>query len=101
MKGINRKRRIVLILCFLYSAFSLSCYAFAEENGGAVQTNGEIAFFEEKTTQTSNEPTIQKPKGKLPATGEVVRNSLGGIGVLILLLLLFLFYRKRRNQKNE
>ncbi|MBO0445097.1 LPXTG cell wall anchor domain-containing protein [Enterococcus ureilyticus] len=77
--------------------------------GGAVQTNGEIGFYEgESTTEpptsssTTNvsESTIAttKPKGRFPSTGELVKKSLSisGVALVVIVCLLLLFKRKKK-----
>lgn len=111
------------LLCLLLSSFALIIVcgihiqtAQAQEGvGGAVQTNGEIGFYEEtqpstssststssSKTKTSSSRTVTsetttKPTGKYPSTGELIKTSLSISGVAIILLaLLFLFIRKKK-----
>ncbi|MHC5373976.1 LPXTG cell wall anchor domain-containing protein [Enterococcus sp. LJL120] len=90
----------------------------AGDAGGQVQNDSQITFYEETTDSTTSSSTIESssttessstvlpdtsdtPGGKLPQTGEVIRNySLIG-GTLLLVLLLFLFYRKKKDNEKE
>lgn len=92
-------------------------------NGGGVQTQGGISFYEDSTEASSStvattesstvvsEPTvtsdssiasITKPYGKYPSTGELVTKGLGIGGlVLVLLVLLFLLLKRKKEHKEE
>lgn len=105
--------------------------AFAQDgNGGQVQTNGEITFYEEEplpsssseppvssepapssepvpvpseepTPSASSEPVVQKPQGKYPSTGELVKKSLSISGVALVAVVFGLFLYKRRKREAE
>lgn len=105
------------ILAFILF-FGLFQTVEATENGGAVQTKGQITFLEndssssDSTTDSSsssesvassstnssqsNFPT--KPKGRYPSTGELVKRSLSISGILLLLIAFILYLLKRNNQ---
>lgn len=95
---------------------------FAQEgNGGQVQTNGEITFYEdeplpsssseppvssepassEAPIPSSSEPVIQKPQGKYPSTGELVKKSLSISGIALIAIVFLLFLYKRRKKEAE
>ncbi|MHC5226689.1 LPXTG cell wall anchor domain-containing protein [Enterococcus sp. LJL99] len=82
----------------------------------AVQTNGEIIFYEEtkestevsKPQPTSSQPkestpdkSVAKPVGRFPSTGELVKKSLLFSGSLVLLFGLFLCWTKRKKSVSE
>ncbi|WP_265459738.1 LPXTG cell wall anchor domain-containing protein [Enterococcus sp. HY326] len=86
----------------------------AGDAGGQVQVDGQITFYEDSTepssttsessslstSTTTSEELPSTGGGKLPNTGETVRNfSLIGGGVILLALLFFLYRRKRENEK--
>ncbi|MBL1229912.1 LPXTG cell wall anchor domain-containing protein [Enterococcus sp. BWB1-3] len=106
-------------LLLLSGAFLPVAYA-QEEIGGAVQTNGEIGFYEGDapivdssttnsstaassypTTSGSTEPAAAKPAGKYPSTGELVKKSLSFSGAALILIALFLFLMKRKKKEAE
>ncbi|MEI5993842.1 LPXTG cell wall anchor domain-containing protein [Candidatus Enterococcus mansonii] len=88
----------------------------AEENGGAVQTNGGITFYEESTSNSAKEsndsnatttpsqmqmPKPTKPVGRYPSTGELVKASLGISGIILIGIGLILFYLKRKKEQRN
>lgn len=88
---------------------------FAETGvGGQVNTEGKITFYETETSSSESQPPQQsssetaaseqavvKPVGKLPSTGELVKNyGLIGGGLLVLILLVFL-YKKRQKKEAQ
>lgn len=91
--------------------FSYPLLGIAEENGGAVQTNGGITFYEESTSSSSTEqsttpptpskPTSPKPVGRYPSTGELVKASLGVSGAVLVAIVLILFYLKRKKEREN
>ncbi|WP_249274544.1 LPXTG cell wall anchor domain-containing protein [Candidatus Enterococcus clewellii] len=104
------------MLLLLTTAFTAGApTSIAAENGGAVQTNGVIQFYEETTSSTtipstststpvtepsSSELPVTKPTGKYPSTGELVKKSLAISGsVLVVLVLLFFFWKRRKDEK--
>lgn len=94
----------IALLCFMAQPTHTS----AVENGGAVQTNGGISFYENKTIDSSipdNPKTTPsdttKPAGKLPSTGELVKRSLSISGAVIVVLAIFFYLWKRKKGKNE
>lgn len=107
---------------------SFSVPVYGAENGGAVQTNGVIEFYddtepstseptpssepepstseepkpsEEPTPSSSSEPIVTKPQGKYPSTGELVKTSLTVSGVALVVLALLFFLWKRKKDKEE
>ncbi|OJG93508.1 hypothetical protein RV15_GL000110 [Enterococcus silesiacus] len=86
-------------------------HAEEETIGGAVQTNGEITFFDEATlssttesskpSDSSDEPLSEpKPKGRFPSTGELVKASvsISGIVLIVILACVYLWKQKKRKQ---
>lgn len=84
----------------------------ATEGGGQVNRGGKITFYEESSSseepKPSTEPstvdssglTVTKPKGRLPNTGELVKQYGWICGALLLAaLLLFMRNRKKGGQK--
>ncbi|MHC5250565.1 LPXTG cell wall anchor domain-containing protein [Enterococcus sp. HY326] len=71
-------------------------------NGGQGTVEGGITFYEESTNPSSSTSTsLPSTGGKLPQTGDQIRNySVLGGGIL-LLALLFFFYRRRKKEKEE
>lgn len=82
-----------------------------ENGGGAVQTNGEIGFYEEdgsiesSTLTSSSKPidkeTSIKPKGRYPSTGELVKKSLSISGAVVVVIVLGYFLLRRKKEKQE
>lgn len=122
----RKKTLALLVTSFLLVLSVLSGFAMnaaANGNGGSVQTNGVISFYDETVSSSSTEPTdsstvvssepepsttessvVEKPAGgKLPSTGELVKMSLSVSGIAILAaVLLFFFWKKRKdNSKRE
>lgn len=115
------KRKISLLLTSIVWVgllITICQPAFAQEGlGGAVQTNGEIGFYQDSVIDSSTPPTSStppsvsqsepvvkptpKPQGRYPSTGELVKKSLSISGVLLVLLVLFfvLFKRKKEGTK--
>ncbi|MCB5953440.1 LPXTG cell wall anchor domain-containing protein [Enterococcus sp. CWB-B31] len=93
--------------------------AFAEGNGGQVQTNGQITFYEDEPKPSSSEPPVSsssqepvpsvssselpvtKPAGKYPSTGELVKKSLSISGAALIVAAFLLFLYKRRKKEAE
>lgn len=91
---------LFVVACVIISMLSFhSASAESTEMGGAVQTNGEIVFFEEKTAPSTSEPVPKpSPKGKLPTTGELMKKSLSITGVTLIIIIVF-FYMKRNKER--
>ncbi|MGC6769300.1 LPXTG cell wall anchor domain-containing protein [Enterococcus sp. LJL51] len=101
----------VVVMAFIF--MGRPAISLAAENGGAVQTNGVVSFYEETTepssstepstttepTTTPTKPSGSKPAGKYPSTGELVKKSLGISGAALVLIALILFYVKRRKEQ--
>lgn len=86
--------------------------AAENQNGGQVTTEGIITFYEEATEPTSSttepakptpsnssEPKITKPVGRYPSTGEIVKGSIGIIGIALIGIALFFFFKKRKKEQ--
>ncbi|MGX7244596.1 LPXTG cell wall anchor domain-containing protein [Enterococcus quebecensis] len=81
--------------------------------GGAVQTNGEIGFYKgdsvpesstSSSTSTAREEVAapNKPKGRYPSTGELVKTSLSITGaVLIVIVFLWLLFKRKKKEAEE
>ncbi|WP_179190463.1 LPXTG cell wall anchor domain-containing protein [Candidatus Enterococcus mansonii] len=103
-----------LVICLLCSIFLSGYLLFPLEinaqEGGAVETKGIINFYSEETPPTSSSeekpptsssqevPKVEKPKGRYPSTGEMVKTSLMISG---LLLILFAVLTKRLKKSDS
>lgn len=121
-----RKRPLIKFvasfLLVLSISLGFSLRAAANGNGGSVQTNGVISFYDETIASSSTEPTasstvdssiteptmtdsgiVEKPAGgKLPSTGELVKMSLSVSGIAVIsAVLFFFFWKKRKENKKE
>lgn len=106
--------------------FGLSAPVYGADNGGAVQTNGVIEFFDDTEPSTSEpepssepapssetplpsssdepitpKPPGSKPQGSYPSTGELVKTSLTVSGAALVVLALLFFFWKRKKDKEE
>lgn len=80
---------------------------FAEENpnGGQVTTEGIVTFYEEQVdsssqTQESKE-VVEKPKGRLPSTGEVVKSLISIVGMILVGYLLLVVAKRKKKKEGE
>lgn len=113
-----RTKKVTYLLIFFIAWFTLFISpaqmvdAQGDENGGgAVQTNGEIGFYEEDgsteppTSTSSAQPVDKemptKPKGRYPSTGELVKTSLSISGAVVVVIVLGYFLLKRKKEKQE
>ncbi|ALS02827.1 cell wall protein [Enterococcus silesiacus] len=113
-----RKKINFLIFSFtllLTLAISYPLTATANSNGGEVQTDGVIRFYEDSSStepSTSTQPSsststssaqVSKPVGRYPSTGEMVKTSLvfTGVALVIIGLLLFFWKRKKENEGRD
>lgn len=105
------RKKIMTILSVAFIIVSLgSCPlgVSATAGGGQGTIKGGITFYEDSsstsessssTSSSSSTPTT--PGGKLPQTGETIRNySLIG-GICLLLILLILYYRRRKSKEDH
>lgn len=83
------------IYFILLGLFFVSVVLFVElrtvyaQDGGVVQTTGDIGFYKENMPATiSSSDSVETPKGTLPSTGEIVTKSLLVTGGLLFLLFL-------------
>lgn len=105
---------LMIISIGLFGTISVSpSQVQATEGGGQVNRGGKITFYEESSSseepKPSTEPstvdssglTMTKPKGRLPDTGELVKQYgwIGGALLLLVALLLFMRNRKKGDQK--
>ena len=116
---------VLVLVCFLFTPVVIE----ASANGGAVQTNGVIGFYEEDTSESSTSesstsessdsgsissesitsqstlpPTdgTTKPTGKYPSTGELVKSSLTISGIALLVIaVIFLIWKKRQEKEDQ
>lgn len=98
------------IYFILLGLFFISVVLFFEietvyaEDGGVVQTTGDIGFYQGNTpTTTSSSDYVEKPKGSLPSTGELIAKSLlvtGGILFLLFLTSQVLKYVKKERESS-
>lgn len=117
--------RLVAVSLTVLMVFGFRSSALAAENGGAVQTNGVVGFYDNSTEPSSStEPTpsttesekpapsestttsstvVKKPTGSYPSTGELVTKSLSISGVVLLagVLIFFLWKRRKDGEKEE
>lgn len=120
-----KKRSLVLLITSFFLVLGLVASfpvaVLANGNGGSVQTNGVISFYDETITSSTTEPTtpsttepsdselpatdsttVEKPAGgKLPSTGELVKMSLSISGVAIIAAVLFFFLLKRKKDSSK
>lgn len=81
---------------------------------GAVQTKGEVTLIDGMTstsgrsTSTTKESVLpntegkrQKPMGRLPSTGELVKKSLTISGIIVLLIFLTAYYLRTKKKQSE
>lgn len=106
------KSTIISFTFALTLALTYPLNAAAKANGGEVQTNGVISFYEESssteissTTESStisepstSEPKVVKPVGRYPSTGEMVKTSLVFTGIALVVIGLLLFFWKRKKE---
>ncbi|MEI5994537.1 LPXTG cell wall anchor domain-containing protein [Candidatus Enterococcus mansonii] len=114
----NKKRLSILLILLssilglvVVTQVSLSVHAAENQNGGQVATEGIITFYEDSTEptieSTSTDPTstsqteskIVKPIGRYPSTGEMIKGSVGVIGIVLIVLALFLFFKKSKKKQ--
>ncbi|WP_086314475.1 hypothetical protein A5821_002048 [Enterococcus sp. 7F3_DIV0205] len=113
-----KKKRILYLILTSFVCVGLVVKAIpvhAAEEGGQVQTQADVGFYEE-STDSSTEPTTSetkpsqsistpprpvKPTGKFPTTGELVKKSLLFSGSALVLLALIFFFWKRKKEKKE
>ncbi|MCA5014181.1 LPXTG cell wall anchor domain-containing protein [Enterococcus sp. S22(2020)] len=110
-----RMNKLIILLSSLILLISLavvpSTVYGTEGAGGQVTTGGKISFYEDSLEPSENLPevgssteqeseVVVKPVGKLPSTGELIRNfSFVGIGLLVLFLLLLLVRKRVKEEK--
>ncbi|MGG5341940.1 LPXTG cell wall anchor domain-containing protein [Enterococcus sp. AZ192] len=94
----------------IFTIHPISVQAEGEGNGGGIQTNGEIGFYEETkpTTEPTTEPTtsdstptVKKPVGRYPSTGELVKKSLSISGAALVVIAAIAFFWKRKKDDDE
>ncbi|MBM7690468.1 cell wall protein [Enterococcus ureilyticus] len=109
-----RKKINILVFSFtllLTLVISYPLTAAANNNGGEVQTDGVIRFYEDSSSTeppTSTQPSsstltssaqVAKPVGRYPSTGEMVKTSLVFTGAALVIIGLLLFFWKRKKEK--
>lgn len=120
----KHKIKYLLLSTFVIAIVGVSSNQTVLAEGGSVQTNGKVSFFDDTNTEptSSTEPldsskdsngvtgqstypetsggAIAKPLGKLPSTGELVVKSLTiSGGILLVLGALFILLKKKREAK--
>ncbi|MHC5372254.1 LPXTG cell wall anchor domain-containing protein [Enterococcus sp. LJL120] len=109
-----KKKIKVLLLLWVIGIGSFGGALLVGANaGGQVVNDGEITFYEESTTSStsstsssssstssSSNDTLPNTQGggKLPQTGETIRNVSVLGGVLLLVVLLILLYRRKKKE---
>lgn len=95
--------RKVVVLVSAVIAFFMIPLTVSADNGGQANVPGKIVFYEDSSIEKPKESTvssskpIEKPVGRFPNTGEIVKKSVMWIGIgLILFIFIFLIGRKRR-----
>lgn len=117
-------KSLIVLLSFLFLVFPTLASASDgnSEKSASVQTNGEISFYTDATSEppaSSTDPTVDSSTaptttptttpsstlpstgGKLPTTGEVVKQGLMYGGVALLALALFYIWKRRKNDENK
>ncbi|OTN88327.1 hypothetical protein A5819_000779 [Enterococcus sp. 7E2_DIV0204] len=102
-----------MIISFAFAlAIVYPLNAAAKANGGEVQTNGVISFYEESSSTepsssvepssgpepSTSEPKVVKPVGRYPSTGEMVKKSFVVTGIALIVIGLVLFFWKRKKE---
>ncbi|EOL50469.1 hypothetical protein [Enterococcus caccae] len=79
------------------------------QEGAEVSIKGEITLFDEgtssnggtKTSTSTSNISISKPKGRMPSTGELVKNGLAISGSLLVVTICLVYGLRRHHQKNR
>ncbi|WP_321385934.1 LPXTG cell wall anchor domain-containing protein [uncultured Enterococcus sp.] len=128
MKKIHTVSLIASLVLGLAFCFTIPVTSEATTNGGAVQTNGVIGFYEEETSDSTSSSSsdsatsesslpsesttsqsklpsdggTNKPTGSYPSTGELVKNSLTISGAaLIVIAAAFLFWKRKQEKEAQ
>ncbi|MBO0473361.1 hypothetical protein IGL98_003322 [Enterococcus sp. DIV0840] len=100
---------LTFVVCF---GLGLSSFLTVDaEEIGQVQTSAGVGFYEDSTQSSSSiEPTAttsqsdvsEKPKGRYPSTGELVKKSLALSSIiLILFVVLFILWKRKKNNQTK
>ncbi|MHC5247440.1 LPXTG cell wall anchor domain-containing protein [Enterococcus sp. LJL120] len=103
MKKIGSKFLLSLVILFVGCLSGGVTGLATDAVGGQATVDGKITFYETSTEApaTSSSEVLPDTGGKLPQTGEVVRNySLIGGGVILAILLL-LYYRRKKEKEAD
>lgn len=118
-KKMKKKRIFYLLLTsFVCMGFVMdTILVYGAEEGGRVQSKAGVGFYEASTESstkssstsdsqssqsTSYELKAEKPTGKLPETGELVKKSLFISGsILVVLILIFFFYKRKKEKRSK
>ncbi|MEI5994290.1 LPXTG cell wall anchor domain-containing protein [Candidatus Enterococcus mansonii] len=111
----NKKLKY-LLSCILFISVGVTLFIFPimdvwAVEGGQVGHDAVIELYAEDTIESSSssseqptsssKPIVEKPKGKYPSTGEVIRRSLALSGSALALIALIFFIKKRREEREE
>lgn len=116
-----KKKYWFLLNCFiLLSVLVVSMVVKADNvdavDGGEAPVQGEITLVGDSSTEPPNssgsepsessdskKPPLEKPKGRFPSTGEIVKTgfSVGGISLILIVFYLLKRNRARSNEKGE
>lgn len=125
----KNKWLLSVVSCVVGLSLLFPVVSFAATNGGGVQTNGVIEILEDYQVSSSSDssdsssyssdssssqrggtlpptggnPTDpDKPRGKYPSTGELIKASLSISGIVLLLLgMILLLWKKRTDKENS
>ncbi|WP_207695854.1 hypothetical protein DOK67_0001429 [Enterococcus sp. DIV0212c] len=95
------------IVCIsLFILLPTSVNAEGENNGGGIQTSGDVGFYEEtkstaEPTTTSTTSSSKKPIGRYPSTGELIKVSLSISGAMIIFIASIAFFWKRKKASDK
>lgn len=106
-------RKLVVLVSTVFLCFMVPITVLAD-NGGQADVSGKIIFYEDSSSEKPKESSSssevvkessavsEKPVGRFPNTGEIIKKSSVWIGMgLILLLIIFLIGRKRREHDEK
>lgn len=106
-------KKLVVLFSAVVIFFMIPITALAD-NGGQADVPGKIIFYEDSSSQKPKESSSstetkkesselhEKPVGRFPNTGEIVKKTSMWIGIgLILCIIIFLIGKKRRDHDEK